>query len=69
MRFDPGGRSIPVYDTGRRLNRFFRTSPRFQLTGEEVRLRIPSLPADRPRDFGVEIYRWRPARLERMAKP
>ena len=50
---------MPLADTGRRLNRFFRMSPRFELAGQEVRVRIPSAPEDRPRDFGVEVYRWR----------
>jgi len=59
LRLDPGGRAVPLADTGRRLNRFFRMSPRFQLTGQELRVRIPSAPGDRPRGFGLEIYRWR----------
>jgi hypothetical protein len=62
LRLDPGGHSVPVIDTGRRLSRFFRMSPRFQLTGEEIRVRIPSKPEDRPKSFGLEVYRWRPAR-------
>jgi 4-amino-4-deoxy-L-arabinose transferase-like glycosyltransferase len=61
LRLDPGGRVAPAFDTGRRLNRFFRLSPRFQLTGQEVRVRVPAVASDRPRGFGVEIYRWRPA--------
>jgi dolichyl-phosphate-mannose-protein mannosyltransferase len=59
LRLDPGGRPVPLADTGRRLNRFFRMSPRFRLTGQEVRVRIPAKPEDRPRGFGVEVYRWR----------
>jgi hypothetical protein len=61
LRLDPGGRAVPVADTGRRLSKFFRLSPRFQLTGEEIRVRIPSKPEDRPKGFGLEVYRWRPA--------
>lgn len=61
LRLDPGGRPVSMFDTGRRLSRFFRVSPRFQLTGQEVRVRIPSRPEDRPRGFGLEVYRWRPA--------
>lgn len=60
LRLDPGDRPLPLVGTGRRLNRFFRMTPRLQLTGQEVRVRIPSTPEDRPRSFGLEIYRWRP---------
>jgi hypothetical protein len=61
LRLDPGGRPVRVFDTGRRLTRFFRMSPRFQITGQEVRVRIPARPEDRPRGFGLEVHRWRPA--------
>lgn len=61
VRLDPGGRLVPVSDTGRRLARYFRTSPRFHLTGQEVRVRLTSPPPDRPRGFGVEMYRWKPS--------
>ena len=59
LRIDPGDRPVPVFDTGRRLSRLFRLSPRFQLTGQEVRVRIPSTPEVPPRGFGLEVYRWR----------
>ncbi|HKI01553.1 MAG TPA: glycosyltransferase family 39 protein [Thermoanaerobaculia bacterium] len=62
LQLDPGGRPVTVTDTGRRLSRFFRMSPRFQLTGQEIRVRIPSNPDARPRAFGLEIYRWRQPR-------
>ena len=61
LRLDPGGLPVPVADTGRRLNRLFLTSPRFAFTGQELRVRIPSEPVDRPRGFGLELYSWRPA--------
>jgi hypothetical protein len=61
LRLDPGGRPVRMFDTGRRLSRFFSTSPRFAITGEEVRVRIPTRPEDRPRGFGLEVHRWRPA--------
>jgi hypothetical protein len=61
LRLDPGGRPVQVFDTGRRLTRFFRMSPRFQITGQEVRVRIPARPEDRPRGFGLEVHRWRPS--------
>ena len=60
LRLDPGGRPVTVFDTGRRLNRLFKTSPRFALTGTELRVRVPSTPDDRPRGYGLEIYPWRP---------
>ncbi|MEO6195154.1 MAG: glycosyltransferase family 39 protein [Thermoanaerobaculia bacterium] len=60
LRLDPGGRPVAVFDTGRRLNRRFRTSPRFALNGTELRVRVPSTPDDRPRGYGLEIYAWRP---------
>jgi hypothetical protein len=61
LLLDPGGREVPLANTGRRLSRYFRMSPRFQFRGEEVRVRIAASPQDRPRGFGLEIYRWRPA--------
>jgi hypothetical protein len=66
---DPGARPVRVYDTGRRLNRLFRTSLRFPLSGQEVRVRIPSRAVDRPRGFGVELYRWRPSQAPAPARP
>jgi hypothetical protein len=62
LRLDPGGRPVPVFDTGRRLNRLFRTSPRFALAGTEQRVRVPSIGTDAPaRGYGLELYQWRPA--------
>ncbi len=61
LRLDPGGRPVRMFETGRRLSRFFRTSPRFQITGQEIRVRIPARPEDRPRGFGLEVHRWRPS--------
>jgi hypothetical protein len=62
LRLDPGGRSVPIFDTGRRLNRLFRTSSRFTLTGTEQRVRVPSIGTDAPaRGYGLELYQWRPA--------
>jgi hypothetical protein len=61
VRLDPGDRTIPIFDTGRHRNRLFRTSPRFQLSGQEIRVRVPALPSNPPGSFRVEINRWRPA--------
>lgn len=60
---DPGERPVRVFDTGRRLSRFFRTSLRFQITGQEIRVRIPARLEDRPRGFGLEVHRWRPSSI------
>ncbi|HEY3566309.1 MAG TPA: glycosyltransferase family 39 protein [Thermoanaerobaculia bacterium] len=62
LRLDPGGRPVSIFDTGRRLNRLFRTSPRFTLTGTEQRVRVPGIGTDDPaRGYGLELYEWRPA--------
>ena len=62
LRLDPGGRPVPIFDTGRRLNRLFRTSPRFTLDGTEQRVRVPGIGTGDPaRGYGLELYEWRPA--------
>ena len=61
LRLDPGGQPVPLESTGRRLNRTFQTSPRFAFTGQEVRVRIPSVPDAPPQGFGLQLYEWRPA--------
>lgn len=66
LRLDPGGRPVPIFDTGRRLNRLFRTSPRFPLDGTEQRVRVPGIGAGDPaRGYGLELYEWRPATAKR----
>lgn len=60
LQLDPGARTVRVFDVGRRLSRYYRMSPRLQLGGQELRIRIAGKPGDRPRDFGIEVYRWRP---------
>ncbi|HEY2293898.1 MAG TPA: glycosyltransferase family 39 protein [Thermoanaerobaculia bacterium] len=74
LRLDPGGRSVPIFDTGRRLNHLFWTSTRFTLTGTEQRVRVPSIGTDDPaRGYGLELYEWRPggggAALRVAARP
>jgi hypothetical protein len=61
VRLGPGGRTIPLGDTGRHRNRLLRTSPRFELVGGESEVRIASAPQDDPDSFRLTIYRWRPA--------
>ncbi len=60
LRLDPGGQPLPIFDTGRRFNRLFRTSQRFTFTGTEQRVRIPSVREDGLRGYGLELYAWRP---------
>jgi len=57
----PGGRTIHLGETGRHRNRFFRTSPRFELAAGESEVRLAAAPEDSPDDFRLTIYRWRPA--------
>jgi dolichyl-phosphate-mannose-protein mannosyltransferase len=61
VRLGPGERTIPLGDTGRHRNRLFRTTPRFELAGEENEIRIAAAPEDSPDGFRLTIYRWRPA--------
>jgi hypothetical protein len=60
LRLDPGGEPVPVFETGRRLRKFYFATPRFQLAGGEVRVRIPSPPGARPNGYGLELTRWTP---------
>ncbi|HSS51589.1 MAG TPA: glycosyltransferase family 39 protein [Thermoanaerobaculia bacterium] len=59
VRLGPGDRTIPLGDTGRHRNRFFRTSPRFELAGGESEVRIAAASGDSPDDFRLTVYRWR----------
>lgn len=61
VRLGPGGRTIRLGETGRHRNRFFRTSPRFELAAGESEVRLAAAPSDSPDDFRLTIYRWRPA--------
>jgi hypothetical protein len=60
-KLGPGDRTIRLGETGRHRNRFFRTSPRFELAGGESEVRIDADPEDESGDFRLTIYRWRPA--------
>jgi len=61
VRLGPGERTIRLGDTGRHRNRFFLTSPRFELAGGESEIRVAAAPEDAPESFRLTIYRWRPA--------
>ncbi|HSS78796.1 MAG TPA: hypothetical protein VLV54_18900, partial [Thermoanaerobaculia bacterium] len=54
-------RTIRLGDTGRHRNRFFLTSPRFELAAGEGEVDIAAAPEDPPESFRLTIYRWRPA--------
>jgi Dolichyl-phosphate-mannose-protein mannosyltransferase len=56
----PGDRTVPLGETGRHRNRFFRTTPRFELARGETEVRLAAAPQDAPDDFRLTIYRWRP---------
>lgn len=58
----PGNRAIPLGETGRHRNRFFRTTARFELAPGETEARLGAAPEDAPDDFRLTIYRWRPRR-------
>jgi len=60
-RLGPGDRTIRLGDTGRHRNRFFLTSPRFELAAGEGEVDIAAAPGDDPDSFRLTIYRWRPA--------
>jgi len=60
LRLDLGGVAVPLFDTGRRLNRSFRVTARFPLTGREQRVRIPVPPGGSLEGYGLEVRRWTP---------
>lgn len=60
LRIDPGGKRIPLHETGRRGKRRRLVTPRFELTGgQEQRLRFPAPPDGRLRAYRLELHRWR----------
>ena len=61
VRLDPGGRLVPVSDTGRRLARYFRHQPALppHRAGSSSEAHLAA--AGGPRGPGVEVYRWRPS--------
>ncbi len=59
LRIDPGGRRVPLYETGRRGKRRRLVTPRFELTGGgEERLRFPAPPDGGLRAYRLELHRW-----------
>jgi hypothetical protein len=59
LRIEPGGRRLPLYETGRRGKRRRLVTTRFALTGPEARVRMPAPPEVALRLYRLELYRWR----------
>jgi 4-amino-4-deoxy-L-arabinose transferase-like glycosyltransferase len=59
LRIEPGGRRLPLYETGRRGKRRRLVTPRFDLTGQEARVRLPAPDEVALRLYRLELYRWR----------
>jgi NO-binding membrane sensor protein with MHYT domain len=59
LRVEPGGRRLPLYETGRRGKRRRLVTTRFALTGLEERVRMPAPAEVALRLYRLELYRWR----------
>ncbi len=59
LRIEPGGRRLPLTETGRRGKRRRLVTPRFELSGQEERVRVPAPPDIPVRPYRLELYRWR----------
>jgi hypothetical protein len=59
LRLEPGGRRLPLYETGRRGKRRRLVTTRFTLAGQEARVRIPAPAEVALRFYRLELYRWR----------
>jgi hypothetical protein len=59
LRIEPGGRRLPLTETGRRGKRRRLVTPRFELSGQEERVRVPAPPDMPVRPYRLELYRWR----------
>jgi 4-amino-4-deoxy-L-arabinose transferase-like glycosyltransferase len=59
LRIEPGGRRLPLYETGRRGKRRRLVTTRFALTGQEARVRVPAPAEVALRLYRLELYRWR----------
>jgi 4-amino-4-deoxy-L-arabinose transferase-like glycosyltransferase len=58
LRIEPGGRRLPLYETGRRGKRRRLVTTRFALTGQEARVRVPAPAEVALRLYRLELYRW-----------
>ncbi|HVG08549.1 MAG TPA: glycosyltransferase family 39 protein [Thermoanaerobaculia bacterium] len=59
LRIEPGGRRLPLTETGRRGKRRRLVTPRFELSGQEERVRVPAPPDMPVRPYRLELHRWR----------
>jgi NO-binding membrane sensor protein with MHYT domain len=59
LRIEPGGRRLPLYETGRRGKRRRLVTTRFALTGQEARVRVPAPAEVALRLYRLELYRWK----------
>jgi hypothetical protein len=59
LRIEPGGRRLPLTETGRRGKRRRLVTARFELSGQEERVRVPAPPGIPVRPYRLELYRWR----------
>lgn len=58
LRLEPGGRRLPLTETGRRGRRRRLATPRFEVLGQEERVRVPA-PRNVPvRSYRLEMHRW-----------
>jgi hypothetical protein len=57
LRIEPGGRRLPLTETGRRGKRRRLVTARFE-TGQEARVRIPAPPEVPVRSYRLELVRW-----------
>ena len=58
LRLEPGGRRLPLTETGRRGRRRRLVTPRFELSGQEERVRVPAPPEVPVRAYRLELHRW-----------
>jgi len=58
LRIEPGGRRLPLTETGRRGKRRRLVTPRFELSGQEERVRVPAPPDMPVRPYRLELHRW-----------
>lgn len=59
LRIEPGGRRLPLTETGRRGRRRRLVTQRFELSGQEERVRVPAPPDVPVRPYRLELHRWR----------
>jgi hypothetical protein len=59
VRVEPGGRRLSLTETGRRGKRRRLVTPRFELSGQEARVRVPAPPDVPVRPYRLELHRWK----------